>query len=197
MRQYVIGNDIDDISWEVFQKYELPEDFSQVTNMTMIARHSLMPTVVMEPSFERQENTFAITILAASIKRVGEYDLELAYQKVDEAIPGGIRTCRVTFCRAFEIVNSSCEVDLPANPLEIAGIIAPLKGYSAYEVFVHNGFEGTEEEWEQHLRQPAIDAAETASRAAELADEARLSIQDDLKLKLECIIVSDEEYNDL
>lgn len=197
MRQYVIGNDIDDISWEVFSKYEIPEDFSQVANMKMIARHSLMPTVVVEPTFERQENRFAITLLATSIKRVGEYDLELTYQKEDQLIPGGIRSCRVTYCRAFEIVNNSCEVDLPTNPLEIAGIIAALRGYSAYEVFVKNGFEGTEGEWEQHLRQPAIDAAETATRAAELADEARLSIQDDLKLKLECIIVSDEEYNDL
>lgn len=43
-------------------------------------------------------------------------------------------------------------------------------GDSAYVVAVLNGFIGTEEEWLESLKQPAIDAAEEATRAAENAD---------------------------
>lgn len=52
-------------------------------------------------------------------------------------------------------------------------------GLTAYEVSVKNGFEGTEHEWIESLKQPAIDAAETANEAAsnanskaELADQS-------------------------
>lgn len=50
------------------------------------------------------------------------------------------------------------------------GIIA--KGLSAYEIAVLNGFVGTESDWLQFLRQPALDAAEEAMYALDLVNQA-------------------------
>ena len=45
-------------------------------------------------------------------------------------------------------------------------------GKSAYEIAVEEGYEGTEEEWIQSLKQPAEDAAEDAGEAADKANAA-------------------------
>ena len=50
------------------------------------------------------------------------------------------------------------------------GIMA--KGLSAYELAVKHGFKGTEEEWIEYLRKPALDAAAAALEAADKANEA-------------------------
>ena len=50
------------------------------------------------------------------------------------------------------------------------GIMA--KGLSAYELAVEHGFKGTEEEWLEYLRKPALDAAVDALEAADKANEA-------------------------
>ena len=50
------------------------------------------------------------------------------------------------------------------------GIMA--KGLSAYEIAVKYGFKGTEEEWVEYLRKPALDAAITALDAADKANKA-------------------------
>lgn len=50
------------------------------------------------------------------------------------------------------------------------GIMA--KGLSAYEIAVKHGFKGTEEEWIEYLRKPALDAAAAALEAADKANEA-------------------------
>ena len=50
------------------------------------------------------------------------------------------------------------------------GILA--KGLSAYEIAVKNGFVGTESDWLQFLRQPALDAAEEAMYAVDLVNQA-------------------------
>lgn len=197
MRQYVIGNDIEDLYWDVFAKYELPEDFTDAQELTLIARHSALHSVCFEPGHTENENRITIKTPAAAISKTGVYDLELTYKKPDLNFPGNVRSFRVTYCQAFEIVSKSCEVELPEDPLVLAGIIAPLRGYSAYEVFVKNGFPGTEAEWEMFIRQPALDAAGTAIEAANLANSARLSIQNDLALKIESETYSPTEYNEL
>lgn len=46
------------------------------------------------------------------------------------------------------------------------------KGLSAYEIAVKHGYVGTEEEWLQFLRQPALDAAAKALEATEKANKA-------------------------
>lgn len=54
------------------------------------------------------------------------------------------------------------------------GIIA--KGLSAYEIAVKNGFVGTESDWLQFLRQPALDAAEEAMYVVDLVNKALIRI---------------------
>lgn len=54
------------------------------------------------------------------------------------------------------------------------GIIA--KGLSAYEIAVKNGFVGTESDWLQFLRQPALDAAEEAMYAVDLVNKALIRV---------------------
>lgn len=54
------------------------------------------------------------------------------------------------------------------------GIFA--KGLSAYEIAVKNGFVGTESDWLQFLRQPALDAAEEAMYAVDLVNKALIRV---------------------
>src|SRR5574344_1715388 len=64
------------------------------------------------------------------------------------------------------------------DPIKIdyidTGIVA--KGLSAYEIAVKNGFVGTESDWLQFLRQPALDAAEEAMYAVDLINKALIRI---------------------
>lgn len=52
-----------------------------------------------------------------------------------------------------------------------------IQGWSAYEVAVQHGFVGTEEEWVQSLKQPALDAAAEALDAAAEALEAKAQVE--------------------
>lgn len=64
------------------------------------------------------------------------------------------------------------------DPIKIdyidTGIVA--KGLSAYEIAVKNGFVGTESDWLQFLRQPALDAAEEAMYAVDLVNKALIHV---------------------
>ena len=64
------------------------------------------------------------------------------------------------------------------DPIKIdyidTGIVA--KGLSAYEIAVKNGFVGTESDWLQFLRQPALDAAEEAMYVVDLVNKALIRI---------------------
>ena len=52
-----------------------------------------------------------------------------------------------------------------------------IQGWSAYEVAVKHGFVGTEEEWVQSLKQPALDAAAEALEAKAEALEAKAQVE--------------------
>ena len=59
------------------------------------------------------------------------------------------------------------------------GILA--KGLSAYEIAVKNGFVGTESDWLQFLRQPALDAAQEAMYALDLVNQAIVRVDKAVK----------------
>ena len=59
------------------------------------------------------------------------------------------------------------------------GILA--KGLSAYEIAVKNGFVGTESDWLQFLRQPALDAAKEAMYALDLVNQAIVRVDKAVK----------------
>ncbi len=185
----MIGNDIDDISWDIFAKHEVPESFVDAENIEVFARLASSVRKI-EASYTIAGNRLKLVIPAERQKKTGVYDLELTYQKPDSLLPGGLRHCRVTSCAVFELRDKSCELDLPDDPLVVAGIIAPLRGYSAYEVAIKNGFEGSEVDWLESLegksftyedftpgqiedlKRPAIDAAAAANTAAGKANGA-------------------------
>lgn len=79
---------------------------------------------------------------------------------------------------AVELVRYTTEEtfdDIEAVTIELEGgnlTFAALKGASAYEVAVAEGFVGTEAEWIASLKKPAEDAAEDAEEAAARAIEA-------------------------
>lgn len=50
------------------------------------------------------------------------------------------------------------------------------KGLSAYEIALRNGFVGTERDWLQFLRKPALDAAEEAEYAIDLVNKALVRV---------------------
>lgn len=50
------------------------------------------------------------------------------------------------------------------------------KGLSAYEIAINHGFSGTEDDWLQFLRQPALDAAEEAMYAVDLVNKAIIRV---------------------
>ena len=70
------------------------------------------------------------------------------------------------------------------------GILA--KGLSAYEIAVKNGFVGTESDWLQFLRQPALDAAEEAMYALDLVNQAIVRV--DKAVEDAEIAISNAEY---
>ena len=70
------------------------------------------------------------------------------------------------------------------------GIFA--KGLSAYEVAVKNGFVGTESDWLQFLRQPALDAAKEAMYALDLVNQAIVRV--DKAVEDAEIAISNAEY---
>ena len=70
------------------------------------------------------------------------------------------------------------------------GIFA--KGLSAYEIAVKNGFVGTESDWLQFLRQPALDAAEEAMYALDLVNQAIVRV--DKAVEDAEIAISNAEY---
>lgn len=186
MKQFVIGNDIDRLYWDVYSKFGIPENLDDVEIISIQAYRSATPSlrVVIEYGIETGGNRISVMIPANNISKTGVYDLELIYTKPDASFPGGTRTHRVTSCNTFEVVQKSCQVVLPEDITVIEGIVGPLKGYSAYEVAVKNGYNGTEAEWLEslklhfedltsdhiaQLRQPFVEAAEVAIDAADLA----------------------------
>ena len=70
------------------------------------------------------------------------------------------------------------------------GILA--KGLSAYEIAVKNGFVGTESDWLQFLRQPALDAAKEAMYALDLVNQAIVRV--DKAVEDAEIAISNAEY---
>jgi len=54
MRQYVIGNDIDDIYWDIYSKQDVPEDLNSadITSLALSAMHKVVQGVRITPTHE-------------------------------------------------------------------------------------------------------------------------------------------------
>ena len=83
------------------------------------------------------------------------------------------------------------------DPIKIdyidTGIVA--KGLSAYEIAVKNGFVGTESDWLQFLRQPALDAAEEAIYAVDLINKALIRIDNAVEAVNTAVVEAQKAVN--
>lgn len=155
MRKFRIGTDIE-IRWPILTNGE--EVTLEERDLKLILTTPLMQKIPMEFSVEGNAVLFVYSGIEQKI--VGVYSLTLweNYGKQHQTV--------VDKCSAFELVPWSCMIDgaddsLIARPvvqLDASDIHVGLPGYSAFEIAVRNGFEGTEAEWLASLVGPKGDA---------------------------------------
>lgn len=124
------------------------------------------PTAPVLLPYHIEDNTLIAMWTADRQFATGDYDIMLYAHKNE----GGQAVCDQY--RFVRLVSHTAEADAPdGSGIEAVIAMQPvtleLSGLSAYEVAVINGFQGTEEEWLQSLKQPAIDAAEQAKEDIE------------------------------
>ena len=156
-----IGNDIP-IRWTVTRCGE-PEDFTGRT-LKLLMRTAYSETEVTD--FAVDGNVISWTFRGSEQKTTGGYTFTL----IENAGRDDMNT--VDACDALKLVPCSCSESCEEEVEISTDITIPANGFSAYEIAVLNGFEGTEEEWLASLGQPAKDAAEKALEAAKTATEA-------------------------
>lgn len=110
------------------------------------------PAPVLLP-YHIEDNTLIALWTADRQFATGDYDI-LLYARKDE---GGQAVCDQY--RFVRLVSHTAEADLPVGSgieavIAMQPVTLQLSGLSAYEVAVVNGFQGTEKEWLESLRQP-------------------------------------------
>ena len=124
------------------------------------------PTAPVLLPYHIEDNTLIAMWTADRQFATGDYDIMLYAHKNE----GGQVVCDQY--RFVRLVSHTAEADAPDDSgieavIAMQPVTLKLSGLSAYEVAVVNGFQGTEEEWLQSLKQPAIDAAEQAKEDIE------------------------------
>lgn len=139
-----------------------------------------------------EDNTLIAMWTADRQFAVGDYDIILYAHKNE----GGQAVCDQY--RFVRLVAHSAQADAPDDSgieavIAMQPVTLKLAGLSAYEVAVVNGFQGTEEEWLQSLKQPAIDAAE---QAKEDIEKYKTETKAELKADIEALgyYESNEEF---
>lgn len=158
MKKIRIGKDIV-LRWAILTNGE-PEPL-QGRDLKLILTTPLRQK--QEVEFSVNANVIETKIYGTTQKSLGRYSLTLweNYSSIGQSA--------LDACDAFELVTTTCmeggqDNSIDTETIELSGDIAVgIKGASAYEVAVANGFEGTETEWLQSLRQPAEDAASEAN----------------------------------
>lgn len=103
-----VSNDIK-IEWSILRN-EVAEDFSDASNIKLVARIVNSKDIDITEYSNREDNLFRIRI-PASILNIGTYTLILTYQKPDVTIVGGLATHGVDIKNAFEVVRNSEQED--------------------------------------------------------------------------------------
>lgn len=118
------------------------------------------------------ENVVVFTLPGRVQRYLGEYTFTLweNYGKAGQTA--------VDSCGGIELVPTTCMEGGDSGPdtepveLETASLELGVSGASAYETWLAEGHEGTEEDFLAWLRQPATDAADNALDAAKTATDA-------------------------
>lgn len=187
MKRYRINTDVIDIAWVIFRNANIPEDFGgddivgDSIELTAVSRR----TKVKLPFEYVNGNKVKIYFMADKQFVVGVYDLNLTYKVKDSNVPGRVRTYTIDYCDAFQLVARSCDIETPP-PTEYVGIVENLRGYSAYEIWLMDGNEGTIDDYFDWLRKPAANAAELLELSENVRVESESSRVDNEQSRIEC-----------
>lgn len=143
--------------------------------------HRPVPPAPVRLPYHIEDNTLIAMWTADRQFATGDYDIILYAHKNE----GGQAVCDQY--RFVRLVSHTAEADAPDDSgieavIAMQPVTLELSGLSAYEVAVVNGFQGTEEEWLQSLKQPAIDAAEQAKEDIEqFKTETKAELKEDIE----------------
>lgn len=155
MRKYRIGTDLE-IRWPILTNGK--ETTLEGRDLKLVLTTPLRQKISVD--FSVDNNVVVLIYPGCEQKIVGIYNLTLWENFGHE------RQTVVDKCSAFELVLWSCMaggnednlVTRPVVQLDASDMVVGLPGYSAYEIAVNNGFEGSEEEWLASLVGPKGDA---------------------------------------
>ena len=139
-----------------------------------------IPPAPVKLPYHIEDNTLIAMWTADRQFATGDYDIILYAHKNE----GGQAVCDQY--RFVRLVSHTAQADAPDDSgieavIAMQPVTLELSGLSAYEVAVINGFQGTEEEWLQSLKQPAIDAAEQAKEDIEqFKTETKTELKQDI-----------------
>ena len=142
--------------------------------------HRPVPPAPVRLPYHIEDNTLIAMWTADRQFATGDYDIILYAHKNE----GGQAVCDQY--RFVRLVSHTAQADAPDDSgieavIAMQPVTLELSGLSAYEVAVVNGFQGTEEEWLQSLKQPAIDAAEQAKKDIEqFKTETKTELKQDI-----------------
>lgn len=191
-----IGNDIP-INWTIMRAGD-PEDFFG-KDLTLLMNTPKGQVKITD--YHIDGNVISWTFFGKNQKWFGPYSFTLIENEGEEGMftvdSGTVLmlvncSCQQDVCDGDSSIDMTSDAESPEVGCR-SSIEIPVNGKSAYEIAVENGFEGTEEEWlaslqgppgepftyddftpEQieELQKPALDAAKTANKAAQNADNA-------------------------
>ena len=145
----------------------IPEDLAGIINgkltVSIFSEKKIVPFVVVDTNKLRVEFNPIICNIT------GIYNLKFEYALPDLSLSDSERQCAVDV-DAFEIVGKSAQASDGTEFSVTVDMAIGFQGKSAYAVWLET-HEGTQEDYETFLRQPAIDAAELAQEVADHPDK--------------------------
>lgn len=171
MEKIRIGNEFV-IRWSVTLNGEETDLSTIDLKIVLVSPSGKLKT--LDVSLER--NVIVIKIGRNIQKEAGIYRLEAWINKGEDG------QAVTDYCNAFCLVNYACQEgkDEDRQNLEIekelilstSNIQMGVTGKSAYQIWIENGNEGTEQDFLSWIKKPSEDAAAKAERAATLSEES-------------------------
>ena len=185
MKRIRLGNDFT-VFWEITRQGG-PEIFESGMPVNVLAVNMSYPWIKYIPPINIIDNVVSFTFPAKE-QQPGTYRVMISYQKNNAF--SGTTTYTTDVCNAFEIIPDSCVDIIDEGDINVTADVKVSQdgkdGLNVYQLAVLiDGFQGTIEEYLQYVRQPAIDAADTANEATK-----------DLRI-LEANISENEEIRDI
>lgn len=129
-----------------------------------------------------ESDVLVVAVDGDSLKELGPYRVEVWMNR------GKNEQTVADYCAAFCLVATTCEEDDAPDgsgleiqetvELEGGNIEVGVTGKSAYQSWIDNGNEGTESDFVDWMRQPAVESGAAATTAAGLANRAASSAEE-------------------